>query len=321
MSLFFKNHGPFDINNIIKNTVYSEKKKIDKILVKNISILSKATKHDISFFDSIKYKKDLDKTNAAFLFIKKKDLIYLGKNKNTYPLISENPLLDFILTAKLFYPDADHDNIENANFSINAEYIKFNTFVHKTVKLGENFMVGMNTTIKKNVTIGKNVSIGSNCVISNSVIDDNVIINDGTIIGKIGYGFKYINKNFHFIPHIGCVKISKNVYIGANCTIDRGSFTNTVIGENTKIDNQAHIAHNVEIGSNCYLAAQVGIAGSSKIGDNCMVGGQSGVSGHIKIGNNVKIGGKSGVLRDVSSNSSIMGYPSRSIKSFLKDYK
>ena len=115
--------------------------------------------------------------------------------------------------------------------------------------------------------------------------------------------------------------IEKDVYIGSNCTIDRGSFSNTKIGESTKIDNQVHIAHNVEIGKNCYLVAQVGIAGSSKIGNNCMIGGQVGISGHLNIGNNVYIGGKSGVIKNVGDNERIMGYPSKPIKNFLKDLK
>ena len=57
--------------------------------------------------------------------------------------------------------------------------------------------------------------------------------------------------------------------------------------ENTFLDNQIHIAHNVKIGENTIIAGQVGIAGSSTIGDNVRIGGQAGISGHLKIGNNV----------------------------------
>jgi UDP-3-O-[3-hydroxymyristoyl] glucosamine N-acyltransferase len=195
MSIFFENKGPVEINKIVKEAPFSQNLKLKKKFVSNISNLKDGKKNEISFFDNKKYINDLNNSKVTFCFIKKKDLVFLN-NKKVTPIISEDPLLDFILTVKLFYPDADHDNIENANFSINAEYIKFNTFVHKTVKLGKNFKVGMNTTIKKNVTIGKNVSIGSNCVISNSVIDDNVIINDGTIIGKLVMDLNILIKTF-----------------------------------------------------------------------------------------------------------------------------
>ena len=92
----------------------------------------------------------------------------------------------------------------------------------------------------------------------------------------------------------------------------------TSIGQNTYIDNQVHIAHNVKIGANCMIAGQVGFAGSSKIGNNVSIGGQAGVSGHLRIGNNVKIGGGSGVVKDVEDNQVIMGYPAVSIKNFQK---
>jgi UDP-3-O-[3-hydroxymyristoyl] glucosamine N-acyltransferase len=44
--------------------------------------------------------------------------------------------------------------------------------------------------------------------------------------------------------------------------------SNTVIGKNTFLDNQIHVAHNVKIGDNCIVAAQVGFAGSSTLGNN-----------------------------------------------------
>ena len=53
--------------------------------------------------------------------------------------------------------------------------------------------------------------------------------------------------------------------------------------ENTFLDNQVHVAHNVKIGKNCMIAGQVGFAGSSTLGDNVVIGGQAGISGHLNI--------------------------------------
>ena len=102
---------------------------------------------------------------------------------------------------------------------------------------------------------------------------------------------------------------------------DRGSMSDTIIGKNTFLDNQIHVAHNVKIGDNCIIAGQVGFAGSSTLGNGVMIGGQAGISGHIKIGENVQIGGGSGVIKDVPSNSKIMGYPAKSLKDFIKENK
>ena len=316
MKTFFKKKGPFDINYLLKKIKFSKIKKLKKNEVKDISNLDDAKIGDITFFEKNKYYLSAKLTKASYCLVNEKNVSKL--NPNTIAIISSYPLLDFILISKLFYPEADRDNFL---FKQNAKYKKFfkhNTLVDATVKIGKNFKIGLNSVLKKNVIIGNNVKIGSNCVISNSVIGDNVTINDGSIIGKIGYGFKNIENNLIFIPHIGYVKILNNSYIGSGCVIDRGSFSNTIIGENTIIDNLVHIAHNVKIGSSCFITAQVGIAGSTEIGNNCLIGGQSGISGHLKIGNNVHIGGHSGVIRNISDKSKIMGYPAINIKEFLK---
>ena len=107
--------------------------------------------------------------------------------------------------------------------------------------------------------------------------------------------------NFRY-PQIGLVIIEDNAEIGCGSTIDRGSLSNTVIGKNTFLDNQIHVAHNVKIGQNCIIAGQVGFAGSSSVGNNVSIGGQAGISGHLVIGNNVKIGGGSGVVKNIEDN-------------------
>ena len=155
-------------------------------------------------------------------------------------------------------------------------------------------------------------------MIKNSILGKNVRVLDGTIIGKKGFGFFPDKKKNIRYPHIGIVIINDNVEIGCNNTIDRGSLSNTFIGENTFIDNQVHIAHNVNIGKNCIITAQVGFAGSSNIGDKVQIGGQAGISGHLKIGNNVQIGGGSGVIKDIPDNSKVMGYPARDLRDFIK---
>ena len=159
------------------------------------------------------------------------------------------------------------------------------------------------------------------CNVWNSIISNNVYIQDGSKIGIKGFGFiPNKNKNIR-TPHIGKVIIGEGVEIGANSTIDRGSFIDTVIGKNTFLDNQVHVAHNVQIGENCMIAGQVGFAGSSTLGDHVMIGGQAGISGHLKIGNNVKIGGGSGVIKDIPDNKKVMGYPSMDFKRFVKNWR
>ena len=221
--------------------------------------------------------------------------------------------------ADIDYPDTSLKRVINNKYKL----VKFgnNVLVGKNAKISTNTLIGSNSIIEHNVIIGKECVIGSGVIIKNSIIGDRVVIQDDCKIGQKGFGFIPINnKNVKF-PHIGKVIIENDVEIGSGCTIDRGSVDDTSLGNNTYLDNQVHIAHNVKIGSNCMIAGQVGFAGSSKIGNNVSIGGQAGISGHLTIGNNVKIGGGSGVVKDIKDNQIVMGYPAVPFRDFLKKNK
>ena len=228
----------------------------------------------------------------------------------------------------MFYPTADMD-IPDSNLSTSKDIknlypgVKFgeNVLIGKNVKIGKNSQIGSNTIIESNVNIGENCIIGSFVLIRNSLISNNVHIQDGAKVGVKGFGFIPIKDNNIRTPHIGKVILHEGVEIGANSTIDRGSLGDTIIGRNTFLDNQVHVAHNVQIGKNCMIAGQVGFAGSTILGDNVVIGGQAGISGHLKIGNNVKIGGGSGVINDILDDQKFIGYPAISIKEFIKQKK
>ena len=246
--------------------------------------------------------------------------------RNLEKIIVKNVLYELAKVLKKIYPSADIDypdlSLKKPN-NKNYKTVKFgnNVLIGDNVKIGKNTFVGSNVIIEQNVLIGDYCVIGSGSIIKNTLIGNQVVIQDNCKIGQKGFGFIPMkDKNFKF-PHIGRVIINDDVEIASGCTIDRGSVNDTVIGKNTYLDNQVHIAHNVEIGSNCMIAGQVGFAGSSKIGNNVSIGGQAGISGHLKIGNNVKIGGGSGVVKDVEDNQIIMGYPAVSLKHFLKKNK
>jgi len=290
-------------------------------VVKSIKPLIKAEKEDITFFDSTKYKTDLVKTRALICITSKKLENYLPKNLKK--IIVDNVLFELARVTKLIYPLADVDYPDltlKKSSKIKSKKVKFgnNVLIGKNVKIGNNSTIGSNTIIESKVQIGNNCIIGAGVIIKNSIIGNNVVIQDNTKIGQKGFGFIPHKKNNIKFPHIGKVIIKDNVEIASGCTIDRGSIDDTVIGENTYLDNQVHIAHNVNIGSNCIIAGQVGFAGSSNIGNSVSIGGQAGISGHLKIGNNVKIGGGSGVVKDIENNQIVMGYPAVSLKEFLK---
>ena len=322
---FFKNFGPFTIDNILDLCQIKHNQEYKNNKVFDICDLSNATAKDITFFNNKKYEVLASKTKALYCIVTNNLLHQLPKTCK--PIIVDNVLVTVSKIAKVFYPESINDNyddsVQNISKTIFTNNVKFgkNVLLGKNVTIGNNCMIGHNSIIESNVVIGNNCSIGSNVIIRNTVINNNVHILDGCVVGKKGFGFFPKNNENIRYPHIGIVIIEDNCEIGCGSTIDRGSLSNTVIGKNTFLDNQVHIAHNNEIGENCIIAGQVGFAGSSKLGNNVMIGGQAGISGHLKVGNNVQIGGGSGVIRDISDNSKVMGYPAKDLKKFIKDNK
>ena len=321
---FFKNTGPYDINYLLTsinlgNQKFPEEKIID------IKDLFSSKIGEITFFHSKKYN-DLAKTTKASYCLTTDNLKSILP-KTCKPIISNTVLLHTAQITKILYPDSITDDYDNTVKDISHTKLKNkvnfgkNVLVGENVEVGLNCLVGHNSIIEKNVKIGDNCSIGSNVIIRNSLIKNNVHILDGCVIGKKGFGF-FPDKDSNFrYPQIGVVIIEDNVEIGCGSTIDRGSLSNTIIGKNTYLDNQIHVAHNVKIGENCIIAGQVGFAGSTTLGNNVMIGGQAGISGHLKIGNNVQIGGGSGVIKNIPDNSKVMGYPAKDLKNFIRENK
>ena len=311
----------FKKKNIKINKIFPNYELKENFIINSVKPLILAEKEDITFFDSLKYKDDIKKTKAIICITSEKLETHLPKKM--VKIVVKNVLFELARVTKLIYPQAD---VDYPDLSLNKpnitkfKRVKFgnNVLIGKNVKIGNNSIIGANTIVESNVSIGANCIIGSGVIIKNSIIYNDVVVQDNCKIGQKGFGFIPMKeKNLKF-PHIGKVLIKDNVEIGTGCTIDRGSINDTIIGNNTYLDNQVHIAHNVHIGSNCMIAGQVGFAGSSKIGNNVSIGGQAGISGHLKIGNNVKIGGGSGVVKDIQDNQIVMGYPAESLKDFLK---
>ena len=271
------------LENINENSVlFLEKKSILKVNYNNLLIITNCKSH----FSNTKF------TNIA-----------LVKNINA----PYNIILN-----KLYYHE---DQIE-----YNDEFSKINnSFISKFAKIDPSAVIYNNCVIGRGVVIGKNCIIKNNVVIKNSIIGNNVIISDNSVIGSSGFGFDLKNMGAkNLTPQIGLVLIKDNVYIGSNCSIDRGKIDNTIIGENSMLDNLIHVAHNVVLGKNTCIAAQTGISGSVIFGDNTIIGGQAGFAGHIKIGHNVVIAAKSGVTKNISDNSVIAGFPATDIKEWKK---
>lgn len=216
--------------------------------------------------------------------------------------------------------------------------------VHSTVVIGrgatwgEEVELAPHAILGTGVQLGDRVRIGPRCVLGDEVVigdDTNLVasvtvyprtrigarglIHAGAVIGADGFGFVPSENGLHGkIPHVGRVVIEDDVEIGANCTVDRGSVGDTVIGAGTKVDDLVHIAHNVRIGRGCLIAAQTGIAGSSVLEDGVVLGGQVGIADHQRIGAGAQVGAQAGVIRQVKAGGRYSGTPARPVEEWLR---
>jgi UDP-3-O-[3-hydroxymyristoyl] glucosamine N-acyltransferase len=201
---------------------------------------------------------------------------------------------------------------------LEAFYLIHHHLVEKTQFYWTDFKteIGINCKIHERSFIDtENVKIGNNCIIepnttilSHTIIGDNVTIRSGVVLGTEGFEFKQIHGKLTAIKHAGGVKICNNVEIQANCAISKSVFGNfTVIGENSKLDNLVHIAHNVIIGQNCRLAASAMIAGSTTIGNNVWIGPNCTISSEIIIEDNAEVSLGAVVTRNVKKGQKVSG--------------
>lgn len=275
-------------------------------------------------------------------------LVPLGVNLEGITTIEvERPRLAMMKLITMFYEEPE------TNKDIHPTAV-----VHPEAKLGENVSVGPNAVIAKGAVIGNNTTIMANCYIGNGAtigtncffhpgvnigdrvkVGNKVILHHGVSLGADGFSFVTESPNnieqarqdgeikdggeqvIFKIPSIGSVIIGDNVEIGANACIDRGTIEDTIIGENTKIDDLVMIGHNCRVGKGCMIVSQVGIAGSCVIGDRVVIAGQAGLADHITIGDDTIITAKAGVTKSFPEKSIIIGIPAVPRKEFIKQLK
>lgn len=198
--------------------------------------------------------------------------------------------------------------------------------ISPTAVISENARIGSGCYIGDYAIIGDNCVIGDNTVVhdrvslvQNSIIGSNCIIQSGVVIGSDGFAFeRYSTGELEKFPHRGFVKIGNNVEIYANSSIARGSLSDTLIGDGTKIDALVHIAHNVVIGKNCELTAGTIIGGSTIIGNLCWTGLNSTLKNKIRLGDNVLVASGASVIHDIPDGDIVEGVPAKSIKHKVK---
>ncbi|MDC3086624.1 UDP-3-O-(3-hydroxymyristoyl)glucosamine N-acyltransferase [Pelagibacteraceae bacterium] len=320
ISSFSKNLGPIKIKTIRESIECQLFNISDDQIFLDFSGIQKVQKNSLSFLTDSQFLEDKIYPEATYVCSNRLS----KKLKGTYPLIEVEDVHKAVaVLSNIFYRSFRSDEISSfggPKIDKSSEIAKSATIERGSI-IGKNVKISDGCVIGYNCIIGDDVLVDRNTVITNSIIGEKVKIGRNVSIGQEGFGFAINKKENINIYHSGRVILQAGVKIGSNCTIDRGSFGDTIIGENSFFDNSCHVAHNVVVGNNCIFAAMSGIAGSTNIGNNVMAGGQTGIAGHLNIGNNVKIAAQSGVLTDIADNSSVMGHPAINKFTYIKKFK
>ncbi|MBF0187209.1 MAG: UDP-3-O-(3-hydroxymyristoyl)glucosamine N-acyltransferase [Magnetococcales bacterium] len=259
--------------------------------ITGVAPLESAGASDISFVSEKKFLQQAASTAAVIVPEQ------LAKTLQIPHLISPSPALDLARVGEIFQLE-----------QLLVDGISPQASVHASAQLDESVSVGPNAVIGADCRIGADTVIHSGAVVhQGSIIGERCIIQSNAVVGSEGYGYEFVEGHHRRIAHFGHVEIGNDVDIGANCTIDRGRFGATCIGDGTKIDNLCQIAHNCQIGKHVIIVSQSGVAGSSVVEDYVVIGGQVGVIPHVTIGKGAKISSGGGVICDVPPGATFSG--------------
>ena len=271
----------------------------DAFILDGLNEIHMVLKGDITFVDHPKYYDRALNSNASAVIINKQ----MNCPQDKVLIFSDDPFSDYVSLVGHFF-----------------------SFKPCSKNISDSAVIGAGTIIQPGVFIGNNVIIGENCIIHSnvsindySIIGDNVIISSNTVIGADAYYYQRKPEGYKRLESCGRVVIEDKVEIGANCTIDRGVSSDTVIGKGTKLDNLVMVGHDTRIGKNCLIVSQVGIAGVVIIEDDVILWGQVGIQKDLTIGKGAVVLGQSGVVKSLKGNTVYFGSPVREAREKMKE--
>ena len=283
-------------------------------VVHGVAPLDAAGPGDISFLIDVRYRAAAQASRAGAF------LVPPGVTGLPAPaLVAAAPRLALVELIALFHPPAAvRPGIDPSAIVAADARVSPTASIGALSVVEAGAVIGAAARLYPLVYVGPGAEIGDECVLYPHVVvrervrvGRRVILHAGAVIGADGFGYVFDGSRHRKIPQLGAVRIDDDVEIGANTTIDRGGFGDTVVGQGTKVDNLVQIGHNVEVGEHSVLVAQVGIAGSCRIGRGVMLAGQVGIADHVTVGDGAMVAAQSGLHADIAPGEKVLGSPAR----------
>lgn len=249
--------------------------------VDGVDSLARATARDLSYATIYDTDAEIADSGAGVLITPPA----VTDHPSATVIPTEEPREAFVRAAdEFFVPDREAD-------------------IHPTAVIDEGATIGRDCVIGPNVYVGENVTLGDECTIG-----------AGTTLGTDGLLFAR-HEDGTMTKHIqtGEIVVGDDVEFGANCTVDRSMFEETVIGSGTKIDNLVHIAHDCHIGEDvtipagCTFGGHVTLEGMVRLHQDVTLGI------YVTVGEGGEVGANSTVLDDVEPYTCVVGSPAEPV--------
>lgn len=282
---FPKNYSLNEISKLINKSFIGDA----DFIVSGINEIHMVEVGDLTFVDHPKYYDKALNSSATTILINKEVACPEGKAL----IISDTPFDDYMELVHHFRP-----------------------FEAAKAMISPSAHIGQGTIVQPGAFIGNHVTIGKNCLIhanvsvyDHSIIGDDVIIHSNSVIGADAYYFQKRADGFKKFESCGRTIIKNKVEIGALCTIDKGVSGDTIIDEDTKMDNHCQIGHDTYIGKRCLIGAFAAIAGVTRVEDDVIIWARVAINKDIVIGKGAVILATSALDKSVEGGKTYFGSP------------
>ena len=220
------------------------------------------------------------------------------------------------LTALFACPMTEGEGVHHTAVIASDATIDPSAYVGPLCVVESGAAIGAGARLVAHVYVGRGVVVGSHSRIMPGAtlypgtrLGNRVIIQAGARIGCDGFGYVTEAPDHPKVHSLGGVQFGDDVEIGANTTIERATFGDSLVGRGTKIGDACVIGHNIEFGDHCLLVGHIAIAGSVHIGNRVQLAMGVLVRDHVTIGDDSLIMMGSHVVRDVPPGSRMLGAP------------